>query len=399
MQLQIKNRAGHTLAVHIDFPTQGLRGCAVFAHCFTCGKDLRSARLMAQALTQEGIAVARFDFTGLGRSEGEFADTSFSSNVSDLIDVANGLPDAIPQPFLLMGHSLGGAAVLAAAHQLPSVKAVVTVAAPSVASHVQHLFAGAADAIARDGSAPVAIGMRDVTIGQSLLSDLQNYTSTEQIAGLKRALLVMHAPLDNVVSVEEASAIFSAAKHPKSFVSLDKADHMLSNPKDATFAGRVIAAWAQQHLDEIAEPEVGEGTVRIGELDEKFLRSMSTHKHTVIADEPKRVGGGDQGPTPYDLLLMALGACTSMTLRMYVNRKQWDLGEITVDLRHDRQHCEDCNEGKGGKIEVLTREISTEKPITEEQHAALLRIADKCPVHLTLEAHPRIDTVVVESPE
>ncbi|MGB0867021.1 MAG: alpha/beta fold hydrolase, partial [Granulosicoccaceae bacterium] len=326
MQLQIKNRQGVELAITIDLPTQGLRGSALFAHCFTCGKDLRSARLMAQALTREGIAVVRFDFTGLGRSKGDFAQTDFSSNVSDLIDVASGLPQAIPQPFLLMGHSLGGAAVLAAAHQLPSVKAVATVAAPSVASHVEHLFSGAKEAIERDGSAPVAIGAREVNIGRGLLDDLQNYTSTEQIAGLKRALLVMHAPLDNIVSIDEASAIFSAAKHPKSFVSLDKADHLLSKPQDAAFAGRVIAAWAQQHLEDLAEPEVDEGVVRIGELDNKFLRGMSTHKHTVIADEPKRVGGTDLGPTPYDLLLMALGACTSMTLRMYVNRKKWDLG-------------------------------------------------------------------------
>lgn len=397
MQLQLKNRSGKELAVTIDLPTQGLRGSALFAHCFTCGKDLRSARLMAQALTQEGIAVIRFDFTGLGRSEGEFSQTDFSSNIGDLVDVASNLPEAIPRPFLLVGHSLGGAAVLAAAHQLPSVKAVATVAAPSVASHVQHLFAGARDAIEREGSAAVTIGARAVNIGKGLLSDLENYTSTDQIAGLKRALLVMHAPLDSVVSVDEAAAIFSAAKHPKSFVSLDQADHLLSNPRDARFAGRVIAAWAQQHLEALPEPEVSEGLVRIGELDNKFLRSMSTHKHTVVADEPKSVGGTDAGPTPYDLLLMALGACTSMTLRMYVNRKKWDLGEITVDLRHDRQHCEDCNEGKGGKIEVLTREIRTEKPVTEEQHASLLRIADKCPVHLTLEAHPRIDTVMLDS--
>lgn len=401
MQLQIENRMGQSLAVVIDFPTQGLRGSAVFAHCFTCGKDLRAARVMAQALTKEGIAVARFDFTGLGRSEGQFADTSFSSNVSDLIDVANGLPNEIPPPFLIMGHSLGGAAVLAAAHHLPSVQAVATVAAPSVASHVEHLFAGAKGTIERDGSALVKIGHRDVAIGQGLLDDLQNYTSTEQIADLGRALLILHSPLDSVVSIDEAGAIYAAAKHPKSFISLDRADHMLSSAVDAAFAGRMIASWALQHLGEIPEPDLDEGTVRIGELDDKFLRSMSTHKHTVIADEPKSIGGTDLGPTPYDLLLMALGACTSMTLRMYVNRKQWDIGEITVDLRHDRRHAEDCDAcdgDKGPKIEVLTREISTEKPITEEQKAALLRIADKCPVHLTLEANPRIDTLVVNAP-
>lgn len=396
MQLTLENRHGQRLAASVDWPTQALRGSAVFAHCFTCGKDLRSARLMAQALTREGIAVVRFDFSGLGRSEGDFAETDFSHNVDDLVDVATSLPEGLPAPFLLVGHSLGGAAVLAAAHQLPSVVAVTTVAAPSVASHVQHLFAGARDAIERDGRAPVAIGGRDVTIGKQLLDDLQAYTGTEQIGRLRRALLVMHAPLDAVVSVDEASAIFAAAKHPKSFVSLDGADHLLSQPRDAEHAGRVIAAWAQQHLAPLDESAVAEGSVRIGELDHKFLRSMSTPRHTVIADEPRKLGGGDQGPTPYDLLLMALGACTSMTLRMYVNRKRWDLGEISVDLRHERVHCQDCDEGQGGKLEVLTREIRTEKPLDAEQRAALLRIADKCPVHLTLEAHPRIETRVLE---
>jgi len=394
MKLTLQNREGHSLAVTIDLPSQGIKGTALFAHCFTCGKDLRSSRIIAQTLSRAGIAVVRFDFSGLGASEGDFALSSFTSNIDDLVDIAGALPDSIPKPALLIGHSLGGAAVLAAAHHIASVKAIVTLCAPSVAAHVKHLLNGVRDTIQREGVAPLNIGLKPVMVGKSLLEDLDKYTSTERIGSLKKALLVMHSPLDSIVSIDEASAIYSAAKHPKSFVSLDHADHMLAKPSDAEYAASIIAAWSDQYLPAIDEKSIEEGRVFINELDNKFLRSMSTPSHTLISDEPHKVGGENAGPTPYDLLLMALGSCTSMTLRMYVNRKGWDTGEIKVELGHKRTHQQDAeNKSNETKLEILSRTIATEKSITDEQKEALLRIADRCPVHRTLENNPQIDTL------
>lgn len=394
MKLTLQNRQGHALAVTIDFPSRGIKGTALFAHCFTCGKDLRSSRIIAQALSRAGIAVVRFDFSGLGTSEGDFALSSFTSNIDDLVDIADALPDSIPKPALLIGHSLGGAAVLAAAHHIASVTAVVTLCAPSVAAHVKHLLDGVRETIQREGVAALNIGLKPVMVGKNLLEDLDKYTSTERIGSLKKALLVMHSPLDNIVSIDEASAIYSAAKHPKSFVSLDQADHMLAKPSDAEYAATIIAAWSNQYLSAIDEKTIEEGRVIVGEIDNKFLRSMSTPSHTLISDEPHSVGGGNAGPTPYDLLLMALGSCTSMTLRMYVNRKGWDTGEIKVELEHTRTHQQDAaNKTPETKLETLRRTIVTEKSITDEQREALLRIADRCPVHRTLENNPKIDTL------
>ena len=382
------------LAARLDLPDGPVRAYALFAHCFTCSKDIFAASRIAAALAAHGYGVLRFDFTGLGASEGEFANTNFSSNVADLVLAARWLRDNRKAPALLIGHSLGGAAVLAAAGDIPEVKAVAAICAPADAAHVVENFHAQLDEIEATGAAQVTLAGRQFTIRKQFLDDVRGQSLSDRIANLKRALLVLHAPLDATVGIENAGRIFAAAKHPKSFVSLHGADHLLSNRRDAVFAADMIAVWAARFLDEAAETGMGEeagvpaGTVRVAETGQgRFQQAALAGRHRLTADEPADVGGMDSGPSPYDFLAIALGACTSMTLRLYAERKKLPLENVSVEIRHDRVHANDCAEceGREGRVDRFERAIAIAGDLTHEQRTRLLEIADMCPVHRTLE--------------
>ncbi|MBK1668316.1 osmotically inducible protein C [Rhodovibrio sodomensis] len=387
---------GHTLAARLDRPTGPPRAYALFAHCFTCTKDVFAAQRIAAALAEEGVAVLRFDFTGLGHSEGEFANTDFTSNVGDLVAAAEFLAREHAAPQLLIGHSLGGAAVLAAAHRISSARAVATIGAPADPGHVRQLFAHKTEEIATQGTAEVELAGRRFTISRQFLDDIAEQTLHDDLADLKKALLVFHAPRDEVVGIDNASAIFTAAKHPKSFVSLDDADHLLSRKSDAVYVARTLAAWAERYLDpaagagDRAAPDPAEGTVVVQETGAgNYQNAVRAGRHRLLADEPRAVGGIDSGPSPYDFLLTALGACTSMTLRMYADRKQLPLQRVTVRLSHEKVHAED-SKAENGKVDLLTRHIAVEGALSADQRQRLLEIADRCPVHRTLTGDLRV---------
>jgi uncharacterized OsmC-like protein/alpha-beta hydrolase superfamily lysophospholipase len=396
------NAAGERLAALLDRPAGAPRAFALFAHCFTCGKDIRAARRIAHGLTARGIAVLRFDFTGLGASEGEFANTNFSSNVGDLVAAADHLRKVERAPALLIGHSLGGAAVLAAAGEVPEARAVVAIAAPADPSHVAGLFKDRAAEIRARGEVEVSLAGRPFRIRREFLDDVAEQRLDAKIATLRKALLVMHAPSDDIVGIDNASRIFLAAKHPKSFVSLADADHLLGNPRDAAYVADVIAAWAERYLD-VAPPEVAASEPRAVVVAEtragKFQQTISAGRHTLIADEPVDVGGLDSGPGPYDLLLAGLGACTSMTLRLYAERKQLPLERVSVKLSHSRIHAADCEtcETREGMLDRIDKEITVEGPLDADARARLLEIAEKCPVNRTLKSEIDIRGRIVSS--
>lgn len=391
---------GDALAARLELPEVGEPvAYALFAHCFTCTKDIFAASRIAKALAERGIAVLRFDFTGLGSSEGEFANTGFSSNVGDLLAAVEYLRAERQAPAIVIGHSLGGAAVLAAAGQIPECRAVATIGAPFTPGHVTHLFADHLEQIAAEGKAEVLIAGRPFTVSQSFVEDLQEQTQEEKIASLGKALLVFHSPIDRIVSVDNAAQIYRAAKHPKSFVSLDTADHLVSKRADAEYVAAVLTAWAARYTDEApapaqAKPE--EGAVVVQEASwGPYQQSIAIGPHRLLADEPTSVGGKDSGPTPYDLLLAGLGACTSMTLRMYADHKGWPLEQVKVVLKHSKIHakdCEDC-ESATGRVDVIDRELRILGPeLSEEQLTRLEEIANKCPVHKTLHGETKVPT-------
>ena len=381
------------LAARLDLPTGPPRTFALFAHCFTCTKDSLAAARIAEGLTRHGVAVLRFDFTGLGGSEGEFGNTGFASNVGDLVAAADWLRATHAAPRILIGHSFGGSAVLAAAARIPESTAVATIAAPADPVHVRrHLNCTSAE-IAANGVGQVEIAGRRFSISQRFLDDIEEQRLEEDIARLRRALLVFHAPLDDIVGIDNATRIFVAAKHPKSFISLDDADHLLTRREDAGYVADVIAAWAQRYVvaaEETALAVAPAGAVRVAEAGAgRFAQRISYGgRHVGRADEPESYGGDDTGPSPYDLLLAGLGACTSMTLRMYAERKGLPLERIAVTLRHDKIHAADCEtcETRQGKIDHIEREIEIEGALDEAARASLLEIADKCPVHRTLHS-------------
>jgi len=397
------NDQGETLAGLLERPVAAPLAYALFAHCFTCSKTIGAATRISRALAAQGFAVLRFDFTGLGNSEGDFANTNFSSNVRDLLSAAQHLKAQGHALDLLIGHSLGGAAVLAAAADLPDVKAVVTVGAPSDPGHIEKLLSEHAQTIETAGSATVEIGGRPFKIGKQFLDDIRNQPLTERIARLGKALLVMHSPVDNVVEIDQASKIFQAAKHPKSFISLDRADHLLNDPQDAQFAANVIAAWSTRYVIARSEaaadrPALAPGEVLVRETGAGFTNEVFTATHKLLADEPISAGGTDRGPDPYGLLLAALGACTSMTLRIYAQHKQLALTRVAVKLRHSKiyaQDCDDC-ETREGKLDQIEREIAIEGELDGDQRQRLLEIANKCPVHRTLTSEIRIRSRLVE---
>jgi len=392
---------GHALAARLDLPAGRPRAFALFAHCFTCGKDILAAKRLAGALAARGIAVLRFDFTGLGHSEGEFANTHFSSNVEDLVAAADHLRSEREAPALLIGHSLGGAAVLAAAARAPEARAVVTLGAPADPGHVVHNFAEARPEIEAQGEAEVTLGGRPFRIRRAFLEDIEGQRLEQAVAGLKRALLVLHAPRDEIVGIDNATRIFVAAKHPKSFVSLDDADHLLSREADAVYAAEVVAAWAGRYLPPADTPaEEGVQGVVVSESGRGPLeQDVQAGRHRLVADEPASVGGGDAGPDPYGYLLSALGACTTMTLRMYARQKKWPLQRASVQLSHAKIHAADCAdcETREGRIDRIERRVTLEGPLDEEQRARLLEIAERCPVHRTLHAEVRIETALEPS--
>ena len=393
------NSAGEQLAGLLDLPSGQPRAYALFAHCFTCGKDNLAAKRIAEGLTSLDIAVLRFDFTGLGSSEGEFANSTFSSNVADLIGAADELRRARRAPAILIGHSLGGAAVLAAAAAVPEARAVVTISAPCDPAHVTGLFKDRLGEINVKGEVEVALAGRPFRIKRAFLDDIAEQRLSESIAGLRKALLIFHSPTDDVVSIENASRIFTAAKHPKSFVSLAGADHLLSRRKDATYVANVIQAWADRYLEAPEAPIVEEkidADVLVRETGAgRFQQEVVTGVHRLIADEPVDVGGLGSGPNPYDLVLAGLGACTSMTLRLYAERKALPLERVTVRLSHSKIHAADCEscETREGMIDRIDRAITLSGNLDEDQRKRLLEIADKCPVHRTLTSEIDIRTV------
>ncbi len=396
-RLTFTGHSGEQLAARLDLPEGPHLATALFAHCFTCGKDIPAARRIAARLAAMGIAVLRFDFTGLGHSGGEFANTTFSSNVADLAAAAKYLTDMDMAPSLLIGHSLGGAAILRVAGQIPSAKAVVTIGAPFDPEHVTHIFAGALEEIAQKGEAEVDLGGRPFSIRQSFVDDLRAEALTPAIKTMKRALLVLHAPQDAIVDISNAAQIFAAAKHPKSFVTLDKADHLVTNPDDAEYTADVIAAWSDRYLD-LPEPApplgAPEGITRVSEADPTgFLQDVQNGPHHhMLADEPLSYGGTNRGMTPYGFLAAGLGACTSMTIRMYARRKGWPLDHVSVDVTHDKLHAQDASDVQVSKVDHFKRRITLTGDLDDEQRKRLLEIADKCPVHKTLEQSSEIST-------
>jgi uncharacterized OsmC-like protein/pimeloyl-ACP methyl ester carboxylesterase len=392
------NHKGEQLAAALDLPLGVPQAYALFAHCFTCGKDIHAAKRIAERLAENGIAVLRFDFTGLGSSEGEFANTHFSSNVDDLVAAADHLRATRSAPAILIGHSLGGAAVLAAASRIPEARAVVTIAAPYDPGHVLGLFKDHVDEIHARGEGEVTLAGRPFRIRREFLDDIAERKLIGHIADLRKALLVFHSPTDAIVGIENASQIFTAARHPKSFVSLAGADHLLSRKSDAVYVANVVAAWAQRYLDKSAEAVKAEsepGVVLVRETGEgKFQQEIVSGPHRLLADEPVAVGGLDSGFSPYNLLLAALGACTAMTLRLYAEQKKWPLERVSVRLTHDKIHaadCEDC-ETKEGMLDRIDRNIALEGPLDPGQRTRLIEIANKCPVHRTLESEIDIRT-------
>lgn len=397
-RLEFANAKGEKLAPLIDLPLGIPNAFALFAHCFTCGKDNLAAKRISERLAICGIGVLRFDFTGLGTSEGKFADTRFSSNVDDLVAAADHLRKTYGTPAILIGHSLGGAAMLAAAHRIADARAIVTIAAPCDPAHVTGLFKEHVDKIREQGEVEVSLAGRPFRIKREFLDDIAEQRIRDCLANLRKALLVFHSPTDDIVGIENASHIFTAAKHPKSFVSLAGADHLLSKRDDAVYVANVITAWAERYIERPAErgdQQIEVGTVLVRETGNgKFQQEVLSGPHRFLADEPVKVGGLDSGPGPYDLLLAGLGACTSMTLRLYAEHKKLPLERVSVRLMHNRIHAEDCLncETKEGMVDRVDRNITMEGPLDAEQRKRLLEIADKCPVHRTLESEINIRT-------
>lgn len=401
--VRFTNGEGLVLAGILDTPDERPRAHALFAHCFTGSKNLKATTHISRALTRAGIAVLRFDFTGLGESEGEFADTTFSNNISDLVAAADYLEREHHAPALLVGHSLGGTAMLLAAARIPSAVAVATIASPSHPSHVIERFDQAVSEIETRGAAEVTLGGRTFTLKRQFLDDLERHPLPDSISGLRKALLIMHSPFDEIVEIDSASELFIHAKHPKSFFSLDRADHLLTREEDSRYVGRVLAAWAEKYLSSHEEPSRAVPAAKPGEVIARteasgFRTELDAAGHRLVADEPEGYGGTNTGPTPYDLLSAALASCTTMTLRMYADRQQLDLESATARVRHTRIHAKDCAdcESDEGKVDEFQRSVTLEGDLSEETRQRLLEIANRCPVHKTLHGTIRIRTKLAD---
>jgi uncharacterized OsmC-like protein/alpha/beta superfamily hydrolase len=400
-KITFTNPQGHTLSARLDLPVnQKPHTCALFAHCFTCSKNLNAVRSISRAMNLNGIAVLRFDFTGLGQSEGNFADTNFSSNVEDLIAAANYMEEELDAPSIIIGHSLGGAAVICAANQLPSIQAVVTIGAPYDPEHVSHLLSGKIETIEDEGVAEVIIGGRPFNVKRQFLEDIREKELEQNLRNLNRALLILHSPQDLTVAIENAANLYQAARHPKSFISLDGADHLLSEKEDAEYTGEMIASWSKRYINRPKQEKLESDrqvAVRLPQED-GFTSQVMVRKHGLTADEPTEVGGNDFGPSPYEFLNVGLGACTAMTLQMYARRKKWPLDEVVVHLDHGKKHVEDCEnlDDPKSKIDHFDRTLELKGDLSAEQKDRLMEIADKCPVHKTLHNPIRINTSLME---
>lgn len=402
-KVTFKNKEGQQLEGRLELPAdRHPHNYVIFAHCFTCNKNLLAVKNIGRALISNGFGVLRFDFTGLGESEGDFADTNFSGNVEDLVAAANYLSEKHSAPTLLIGHSLGGAAVIFAAAEIPSVKAIATIGAPSDPSHVEHLLKSSLKEIKQHGKAVVNLSGRDFTIKKQFLEDLKTKSLPETIKELRMPLLLMHSPQDATVGIKNAEDIYKAAHHPKSFVSLDGADHLLMNKRDSIYVGEVISGWAKRYLSIESEEillKTKHQVVASLDVDDGFTTQMNVGNHYLVADEPIDFGGNDFGPSPYDLLSSGLSACTAMTLQMYAKRKNWPLENVLVHTTYNKTHALDCEncEDNAGKIDTFHREIQLNGALDQKQKDRMLQIADKCPVHKTLHSETQVITKLLGS--
>jgi len=401
-KISFTNSKGQSLSGRLDLPlAQDPHNFAIFAHCFTCTKDFSAIRNVSRALASEGFGVFRFDFTGLGDSDGDFADTNFSSNVEDLIDAASFLKSEYKAPSLLVGHSLGGAAAIFAASEIDSIEALATIGAPSNPVHVQKQLGEQLETIKKEGEAIVELAGRDFKFKKQFLDNLESLSCEEAAGKLNKALLIMHSPQDATVSIKNAEEIYHAAHHPKSFVTLDGSEHLLIDKKNAAYVGKVIAGWAARYIAMPLEETI-KTTHQVAaslDSDDGFTTYLKLGNHYLKADEPVRVGGKDYGPTPYELLAGSLSACTAMTIQMYAKRKKWQIDNVQVHTSYAKDYatdCEDCENNEGAKIDTFNREIRFDGELDEKQLKRLLQIADKCPVHKTLHSETQVITKIID---
>ena len=396
-KITFQNKEGETLVGRLEMPAdRHPHNFAIFAHCFTCSKNLVAVKNISRALTANGFAVLRFDFTGLGESDGDFEDTNFSGNVSDLVAAANFLEKTYKAPTLLVGHSLGGAAVLFAAAEIASIKAVATIGAPSNPVHVKHLFKSTIPEIEASGKAVVNLSGRDFTIKKQFLDDLKTKSLATVVKNMRKPLLILHSPQDDTVGIKNAEEIYHAAHHPKSFVSLDGADHLLMRKEDSVYAGQLIAGWSQRYLPIPENEELSTEHNVVASLDasDGFTTALKVGSHFMTADEPLSFGGNDYGPSPYELVSAALSACTVMTIQMYAKRKGWSLDNVQAHTSYSKSHAKDCEncETDNSKLDTFVREITISGNLDEKQKSRIMQIADKCPIHKTLNSTVQIIT-------
>lgn len=400
-KVDFENNEGQKLVGRIELPAnQQPHNFAIFAHCFTCTKNLSAVRNISKSLTSAGFGVLRFDFTGLGESEGDFEDTNFSGNVEDLIAASDYLSKEYKAPSLLVGHSLGGAAIIFAAEQITSVKAIATIGSPSNPEHVTHLLQNDIDKIETEGVATVQLSGRPFTIKKQFLHDLKTKSLPETLKKLRKSILILHSPQDTLVEINNAEELYIAAHHPKSFISLDGADHLLTNKSDSIYTGKTIAAWASRYVLIPEEQKISSKHDVVASLDKEdaFTTNLKIGAHYMLADEPKSFGGNDFGPSPYEYVSAGLSACTAMTIQMYSKRKKWDLENVEVHTSYEKRHAQDCEncEDPSAKIDTFIRQIKFEGNLDEKQTKRLLQIADKCPVHKTLHSETQVITTVID---
>ncbi|WP_411767329.1 alpha/beta fold hydrolase [Winogradskyella sp. A3E31] len=400
-KLKIENSKGVELHAQLELPAnQKPSHYAIFAHCFTCSSSLSAVRNISRALTQDGFGVLRFDFTGLGRSEGEFKDSHFSANVQDLIDVHHYMVENYQAPKLLVGHSLGGAAVLVAASKLEDIKAVATIGAPATVDHVKHLFSDQIDGLEENDTAKVNIGGRPFAIDGNFIKELEETDLPSIIENLRKPLLILHSPVDTIVGIKNAENIYKKAHHPKSFITLDQADHLLSKSEDSQYVGDVIGTWVKRYFPieehKMLDPQGEQVVGHLNIVEDDFTTTIQTKTHDLIADEPASVGGNDFGPSPYELLNAGLVACTAMTLKMYAERKKWDLKEVLVYTSHSKKHSEDAESESSKKIDFITKKLKFVGNLEAAQVEKLKDIASRCPVHKTLASEVKFSTEIIE---